>query len=103
VTHVDGTARVQTVARTVNPLYYRLIEEFERLTGVPVLLNTSFNVRGEPIVNTPDEAIACFLGTGMDRLALGDFVAEKAAGPGVRPSGARSAEPTGQSAGGPAD
>jgi len=103
VTHVDGTARVQTVARDVNPLYYRLIEEFERLTGVPVLLNTSFNVRGEPIVNTPDEAIACFLGTGMDRLVLGDFVAEKAAGPAVRPSGTRSAEAAGEPAGGPAD
>jgi carbamoyltransferase len=78
VTHVDGTARVQTVARAVNPLYYRLIEEFERLTGVPVLLNTSFNVRGEPIVHTPDDAIRCFLSTGMDRLVLGDHIVEKA-------------------------
>jgi carbamoyltransferase len=77
VTHVDGTARVQTVARAVNPLYYRLIAEFESLTGVPVLLNTSFNVRGEPIVHTPDDAIRCFLATDMDRLVLGDHIVEK--------------------------
>jgi carbamoyltransferase len=77
VTHVDGTARVQTVARAVNPLYYRLIEEFEGLTGVPVLLNTSFNVRGEPIVYTPEDAIRCFLATDMDRLVLGDHIVEK--------------------------
>ena len=79
VTHVDGTARVQTVARAVNPLYYRLIEEFESLTGVPVLLNTSLNVRGEPIVLTPDDAIRCFLATDMDRLVLGDHIVEKRA------------------------
>ena len=77
VTHVDGTARVQTVAREASPLYYRLIEEFARLTGVPVLLNTSFNVRGEPIVHTPDEAIVCLLGTDMDRLVIGPYVAQK--------------------------
>ncbi len=77
VTHVDGTARVQTVAREASPLYYRLIEEFARLTGVPVLLNTSFNVRGEPIVHTPDEAIVGLLGTDMDRLVIGPYVAQK--------------------------
>jgi carbamoyltransferase len=103
VTHVDGTARVQTVARDVNPLYYRLIEEFERLSGVPVLLNTSFNVRGEPIVNTPDEAIACFLGTGMDRLVLGDFIVEKDAASGQRPSATRAEGSADESAGRPAD
>jgi carbamoyltransferase len=63
----------------VNPLYYRLIEEFEDLTGVPVLLNTSFNVRGEPIVLTPEDAIRCFLATDMDRLVLGDHIVEKPA------------------------
>ncbi len=77
VTHVDGTARVQTVSGETNPLYYRLIEEFEKLTGVAVILNTSFNVRGEPIVCTPSNAIDCFLGTQMDYLVLGNFIAEK--------------------------
>lgn len=80
VTHVDGTARVQTVTAEANPLYHRLIAAFERRTGVPVLLNTSFNVRGEPIVNTPDEAVTCFLGTAMDRLVLGSWIAEKPPG-----------------------
>jgi len=79
VTHVDGTARVQTVTRAANPLYHRLIEEFDRLTGVPVLLNTSLNVRGEPIVHTPEQAIACLLATEMDHLVLGDYVVEKGA------------------------
>ena len=73
ITHVDGTGRVQSVAREHNPRYYRLIEEFERLTGVPMVLNTSFNVRGEPIVLDPRQAIECFLGTGMDALFLGDY------------------------------
>jgi carbamoyltransferase len=66
VTHADGTARIQTVRRAQNPLYYRLIEEFGKLTGVPVLLNTSFNVRGEPIVCTPAEAFNSFSHTDMD-------------------------------------
>ncbi len=74
ITHVDGTGRVQTVSQKHNPRYHRLIEQFERLTGVPIVLNTSFNVRGKPIVNTPREAIDCFLKTGMDALFLGDFV-----------------------------
>ncbi|MBZ0252876.1 MAG: carbamoyl transferase, partial [Candidatus Methylomirabilis sp.] len=78
VTHVDGTGRVQTVGPEDNPRYYRLIEAFERRTGVPVVLNTSFNVRGEPIVCTPEDAVACFLGTEMDRLVLGDLIARKA-------------------------
>ncbi|HXQ21649.1 MAG TPA: carbamoyltransferase [Candidatus Acidoferrales bacterium] len=77
ITHVDGTARVQTVTRNANPLYYRLIEAFGRRTGVPMLLNTSFNVRGEPIVCTPEDAIACFRGTQMDYLALGDLLLSK--------------------------
>jgi carbamoyltransferase len=70
--HVDGTGRIQTVERSANPRYYGLIEEFGRLTGVPVLLNTSFN-RKEPIVARPEEAIDCYLRSGMDVLVLGDF------------------------------
>ena len=70
--HVDGTGRIQTVERSANPRYYGLIEEFGRLTGVPVLLNTSFN-RKEPIVARPEDAIACYLESGMDVLVLGDF------------------------------
>ena len=70
--HVDGTGRIQTVERSANPRYYGLIEEFGRITGVPVLLNTSFN-RKEPIVASPEDAIACYLASGMDVLVLGDF------------------------------
>jgi carbamoyltransferase len=73
ITHEDGTARVQTVSRTSNPLYYRLIEEFGRRTGVPCVLNTSFNVRGEPIVNSVADALKCFFTTDMDALFLGSF------------------------------
>jgi len=73
ITHADGTARVQTVTRTSNPLYYRLIEEFGKLTGVPCVLNTSFNIRGEPIVNTVADALKCFFTTDMDALFLGPF------------------------------
>ena len=72
ITHVDGTARVQTVSRAQNPLYYALIEEFGKLTGVPVLVNTSFNVQGEPIVCTPAEAFNSFAHTDMDYLVLGN-------------------------------
>jgi carbamoyltransferase len=72
ITHLDGTARVQTVSRTQNPLYYALIEEFGKLTGVPVLVNTSFNVQGEPIVCTPSEAFNSFAHTDMDYLVMGN-------------------------------
>lgn len=72
ITHVDGTARVQTIGREDNPKYYGVIEEFEKLSGVPVVLNTSFNVKGEPIVCTPQDAHSCFLKTDMDVLVLGD-------------------------------
>ncbi len=72
-THVDGTGRLQTVSRRTNPRFWALIKEFEQLTGVPVVLNTSFN-ENEPIVCTPDEAIKCFLRTKMDVLAIGDFL-----------------------------
>lgn len=78
VTHVDYSARIQTVHATTNPLYHALITAFERLTGVPVLINTSFNVRGEPIVCTPEDAFRCFMGTDLDLLAIGDCVLRKA-------------------------
>ena len=77
ITHVDGTGRVQSISRRHNPKFHRLVEAFERLTGVPMVLNTSFNIRGEPIVNRPEEAIACFLKTGMDALFLGSHVLTK--------------------------
>jgi carbamoyltransferase len=79
VVHVDGTARVQTVAEDENPILYRLLKEFDALTGVPVLVNTSFNIKGEPIVETPEDAIQCFLGTGIDILILHDLVVSKKA------------------------
>ena len=77
VTHVDGSARVQTVDRETNALFYDLIAEFDRLTGVPVIINTSFNVRGEPIVCTPQDAYRCFVQTGMDYLVLGNCLLDK--------------------------
>ena len=79
IVHVDGTARVQTVREQTNPMLYRLLKEFEALTGVPVLINTSFNIKGEPIVETPEDAVACFLNTGIDNLILHDTVVSKAA------------------------
>jgi carbamoyltransferase len=80
VTHVDGSGRLQSVTAEFNPDYHRLISEFHRLTGVPVVLNTSFNVRGEPIVNRPAEAVADYLGSELDALVIGDQVVEKPAG-----------------------
>ncbi len=77
VTHVDGSARPQTVERDVNPLYYQLLDEFGRITGVPVIMNTSFNLRGEVIVNTPTDALRTFFSSGMDALVLGSFLIEK--------------------------
>jgi carbamoyltransferase len=77
VVHVDGTARVQTVRESTNPALYRLLKAFEELTGVPVLINTSFNVKGEPIVETPRDAMRCFLTTGIDHLVLHDTVVSK--------------------------
>jgi carbamoyltransferase len=77
ITHVDGTARVQTVSVDDNPLYYRMISEFEKLTGVPMVVNTSFNDNNEPIVASPQDAIACYLKTDVDALALGPFWVEK--------------------------
>src|SRR5687768_10846223 len=77
VTHVDYSARVQTVHRGTNPLYYRLIDAFKARTGCPVLVNTSFNVRGEPIVCTPEDAFRCFMGTDLDLLTVGRAVLRK--------------------------
>jgi carbamoyltransferase len=77
VTHVDGSARPQTVEREVNPLYWKLIHEFGQRTGVPVVMNTSFNLRGEPIVSSPTDAIRTFFSSGMDALVIGSFVVEK--------------------------
>jgi carbamoyltransferase len=81
VTHVDYSARVQTVHEETNPRYYRLIRRFKELTGCPVIVNTSFNVRGEPIVCSPDDAFRCFMGTGLDMLVVGNAVLHKSAQP----------------------
>ena len=77
VVHVDGTARVQTVRRDTNERLYGLLKAFDEMTGIPVLLNTSFNVKGEPIVETPDDAMQCFLGTGIDYLVMHDLLIAK--------------------------
>lgn len=77
VTHIDGTARVQTVSASTEPLYHRLITEVGRRTGVPVVLNTSFNIKGQPIVENPNQAISTFFGSGLDVLVAGPFVVEK--------------------------
>jgi len=77
VTHVDGSARPQTVEREINPLYYRLIDEFGSITGVPVIMNTSFNLRGEAIVHTPTDALRTFFSSGMDALVIGSYLVEK--------------------------
>ncbi len=74
ITHVDNSARVQTVSAATNPRYHRLLRSFEDLTGCGVLINTSFNVRGEPIVCTPEDAYHCFMDTEMDDLSLGSFL-----------------------------
>jgi carbamoyltransferase len=77
VTHVDGSARPQTVEHEVNPLYYRLIDEFGAVTGFPVIMNTSFNLRGEAIVNTPSDALRTFFSSDMHALVIGSFLVEK--------------------------
>jgi carbamoyltransferase len=84
VTHVDNSARLQTVSRAESPLYYDLIVEFEKLTGVPIVINTSFNVRGEPIVCTPHDAYLCFMRTNMDDLVLGHHLLTKPEQPPLR-------------------
>jgi carbamoyltransferase len=77
VTHVDYSARIQTVDRSVHPRYHALISRFRDLTGCPVLVNTSFNVRGEPIVGSPEDAFRCFMGTDLDLLAVGNCLLRK--------------------------
>ena len=77
ITHVDYSARIQTVARATSPRYHRLISEFKRLTGVGVLINTSFNVRGEPIVQSPADAYRCFMQTELDLLVMEDLLLVK--------------------------
>jgi len=81
ITHVDYSARIQTVRRETNPLYYDILAAFNRRTGCPIIVNTSFNVRGEPIVCTPKDAYLCFMRTEMDTLVLGSFVLEKSRQP----------------------
>jgi carbamoyltransferase len=80
VRHVDGTARIQTVRREHNPLYYDVLKAFERRTGVPVLINTSFNTRGKPIVCAPRDAVECFWTSPLDALVMGSFLVEKKEG-----------------------
>ena len=77
VTHVDYSARVQTVNKDTNKYYYDLIQKFKEKTGCPVIVNTSFNVRGEPIVNTPTDAFNCFMGTNLDKLVIGNCYLDK--------------------------
>ena len=77
VVHVDNTCRVQTVSEESNKKFYKLLNEFNIVSGVPVLLNTSFNVKGQPIVNTPNEAIDTFLNTKIDVLSIGDCIIKK--------------------------
>ncbi len=77
VTHVDYSARIQTVHKETNSKYYELISKFKEITGCPILVNTSFNVRGEPIVNTPSDAFKCFMGTELDILVIGNCYLEK--------------------------
>jgi len=79
ITHVDGTARIHTVRKETNPKYWQVIKEFGNITGVNMVLNTSFNVKGEPIVNTPEEAFNCYNNTGLDALVMGDYLVQKEA------------------------
>ena len=76
-THVDDTVRPQTVNEKINPRYYKLIQHFQKLTGIPAVLNTSFNDKGEPMVCSPKDAIRTFYSTGMDVLVIGDYLIEK--------------------------
>jgi carbamoyltransferase len=78
VRHVDGTARVQTVNRAQHPLYYDLLDAFRQRTGVPILVNTSFNTRGEPMVNSPRDAVESFWTSPLDALVIGPFLVRKA-------------------------
>ena len=77
ITHVDYSARIQTVHKHTNNKYHQLLSKFMEITGCPILVNTSFNVRGEPIVNTPEDAFKCFMGTELDNLAIGNCYLNK--------------------------
>ena len=77
VTHVDGTGRLQTVSKDSNPLHYELINQFYKVTGIPVIINTSMNVMGEPIVNTPEQAYSMIIKTDMDYLMMGNYMISK--------------------------
>ena len=74
ITHIDYSARIQTVNSVNNNKYYKLISEFKKITGCPILVNTSFNVRGEPIVCSPEDAYRCFMGTELDLLVIDNFI-----------------------------
>jgi len=77
VTHVDYSARIQTVHQETNPRYHALISEFKKMTGCPIVVNTSFNVRGEPIACTPEDAFRCLMGTEIEALAIGNCYLDK--------------------------
>jgi carbamoyltransferase len=77
ITHVDYSARVQSVSAETNPFYHEVLKKFEQLKGCPLIINTSFNVRGEPIVCTPEDAYRCFIHTNMDYLVIGSFLLDK--------------------------
>jgi carbamoyltransferase len=77
VTHVDYSARIQTVHKETNPKFHQLVSSFKEKTGCPVVVNTSFNVRGEPIVGSPEDAFRCFMGTEIERLAVGNCFLKK--------------------------
>jgi carbamoyltransferase len=77
IVHADGTARVQTVERDDNPLYWSLLHEFKRITGVPMVLNTSFNLKGDPIVTTVKDAVQTFYSSGLDALVIGTYLVRK--------------------------
>ena len=77
VRHIDGTARIQTINRQQHPLYYDLLQAFKKITGVPVLINTSFNTNSEPIVCNPRDAISCFFTSPFDALVINSFLIEK--------------------------
>ena len=77
VSHIDGSGRLQTVDKKINPKFYKLIKEFKKITSIPILINTSFNLNGEPIVSSPQDAIRTFNTSGLDILVIGDFIVSK--------------------------
>jgi carbamoyltransferase len=81
ITHLDFSARIQTVSKATNPLFHKLLKAFKEITGIGVIVNTSYNVRGEPIVNSPDDAYRCFINTEMDFLVIGNYVFDKSKQP----------------------